>query len=123
MHETKARLRTTWRLCAGYRRGGCPLSVGDRGVRPDHARAQQEFRLVPAPAGRGDEGTGVARRDAPFDVVKFFAAVPRDQNAAPLYLDALFEFGSELEDVFSGRDRTLASEPGRQGSVEAVPWS
>jgi hypothetical protein len=35
--------------------------------------------------------------DAPFDLAKFFQPVPRDQIAAPLYLDALFEFGSELE--------------------------
>ncbi len=34
--------------------------------------------------------------EAPFDVAKFFAAPPRDRNAAPIYLDALFEFGSEL---------------------------
>ncbi len=38
--------------------------------------------------------------DAPFDVARFFVAVPRDQNAAPLYLDALFEFGSEVAACF-----------------------
>ena len=32
-------------------------------------------------------------KDAPFDVVQYFTA-PRD-NAAPLYLDALFEFSPE----------------------------
>jgi hypothetical protein len=31
-------------------------------------------------------------RDAPFDVVAAFAPVPAETNAAPLYLDALYEF-------------------------------
>ena len=31
-------------------------------------------------------------RDAPFDVAKFFEAPPAEENAATLYLDALFEF-------------------------------
>jgi hypothetical protein len=38
--------------------------------------------------------------DAPFDVARFFAAVPRDRNAAPLYLDAFFEFGVEMAVCF-----------------------
>ena len=37
---------------------------------------------------------------APFDVVKAFAAPPLGQNAAPLYLDALYEFGSEMRSCF-----------------------
>ena len=44
--------------------------------------------------------------DAPFDVAAFFKAVPRDKNAAPLYLDALFEFGTDVEMCFpEGPDR------------------
>lgn len=31
-------------------------------------------------------------KDAPFDVNQFWVSVPADQNAAPFYLDALFEF-------------------------------
>jgi hypothetical protein len=38
--------------------------------------------------------------DAPFDVAKFFESPPDDENAAPLYLDALFEFSSELSICF-----------------------
>ncbi len=34
--------------------------------------------------------------EAPFDVAKFFNAPRRERNAAPLYLDALFEFGAEI---------------------------
>ncbi len=37
---------------------------------------------------------------APFDVPAFFAAPPPEENAAPLYLDALFEFGSEVAICF-----------------------
>jgi hypothetical protein len=38
--------------------------------------------------------------DAPFEVSRFFAPVPRDRNAAPLYLDALFEFESDMAVCF-----------------------
>ncbi len=37
---------------------------------------------------------------APFDVAKFFAAPPFDRNAAPLYLDALFEFSNDVAGCF-----------------------
>ena len=37
---------------------------------------------------------------APFDVNAFFAAPPPEENAAPLYLDALFEFGKEVAICF-----------------------
>ncbi len=46
--------------------------------------------------------------DAPFDVDAFFKAVPREKNAAPLYLDALFEFAADVEVCFPAgpeRDR------------------
>jgi len=53
--------------------------------------------------------------EAPFDVAKFFAAPPRDRNAAPLYLDALFEFGSELAECYpEGPER----ERRRQAAME-----
>ena len=38
--------------------------------------------------------------DAPFDLETFFAAPPPDQNAAPLYLDALFEFDPRMAVCF-----------------------
>lgn len=34
--------------------------------------------------------------DAPFDVAEFLATPPHEENAAPIYLDALFEFDPEL---------------------------
>lgn len=35
--------------------------------------------------------------DEPFDVAQFWVTVPPDQNAAPLYLDALYEFHPSVE--------------------------
>jgi len=43
--------------------------------------------------------------DAPFDVPTFFESPPPDQNASPLYLDALFEFGTDLETCFPEAER------------------
>ncbi len=46
------------------------------------------------------------KADAPFDLAEYFAPVPRDRNAAPLYLDALFEFGTEMALCFpEGEER------------------
>jgi RNA polymerase sigma factor (sigma-70 family) len=39
-------------------------------------------------------------KDAPFDVAAFFAVPPPEENAAPRYLEALFEFGSQLAVCF-----------------------
>ena len=42
----------------------------------------------------------------PFDAAAFFAAPPPEENAAPRYLDALFEFGSAMAICFpEGPDR------------------
>ncbi len=39
--------------------------------------------------------------DSPFDMVKFFQAPPPNQNAAPVYLDALLEFSPETASCFT----------------------
>lgn len=39
-------------------------------------------------------------KDAPFDATRFWVTVPADQNAAPLYLDALYEFSPHMETCF-----------------------
>ncbi len=44
--------------------------------------------------------------DNPFDLKKFFQTVPRDQNAAPLYLDAFFEFNDEMATCFPPGEAT-----------------
>ena len=43
--------------------------------------------------------------DAPFDVATFFAAPPADDNAAYLYVDALYEFRPEMEVYFPAEIR------------------
>jgi hypothetical protein len=45
---------------------------------------------------------------APFDVEKFFELPPPSQNAAPLYLDAFFEFGDEIAVCFPPDQRGRA---------------
>jgi hypothetical protein len=69
------------------------------------AGAGSPFPRLPGAVSKAPEWLG---SDAPFDVAKFFAAPPRDRNAAPLYLDAFFEFGSDVESCFpegAERDR------------------
>jgi len=39
--------------------------------------------------------------EPPFDLAEFLQAPPDEENAAPLYLDALFEFGSDVASLFS----------------------
>ena len=46
-------------------------------------------------------------KDAPFDLKEYWVEVPPDKNAAPLYLDALYEFDSKMEVCFPAEIRTL----------------
>ncbi len=49
--------------------------------------------------------------DAPFDLARYFTPAARDRNAAPVYLDALFEFGPAMAVCFpDGRDRDRRGE-------------
>ena len=50
-------------------------------------------------------------KDAPFDVAEFFAMPPAAENAAPLYLDAFFEFAPQVAHCFH---------PDRRGRADAV---
>jgi hypothetical protein len=61
----------------------------------------------------------VADKGVPFDLKAYFAPVPAEQNAAPLYLDALFEFSGDVAGCFpEGREtesrKKAASERGRR---------
>jgi hypothetical protein len=58
--------------------------------RPD---ARRPYARLPGAVTEAPDWIG---SDAPFDVAAFFAAVPHERNASPLYLDAFFEFGSEM---------------------------
>ncbi|HZW30843.1 MAG TPA: hypothetical protein VFF52_09065, partial [Isosphaeraceae bacterium] len=55
------------------------------------------YPRLPGAVVKALDGIGT---DAPFDVARFFAAVPGDRNAAPLYLDAFFEVGSDVAVCF-----------------------
>ncbi|MBN1908454.1 MAG: hypothetical protein JW818_01830 [Pirellulales bacterium] len=48
-------------------------------------------------------------KDAPFDVKAFFKAPPPEENAAPLYLDALYEFDDEMGVCFPPDERARRS--------------
>ncbi len=72
------------------------------GPPPVIAQALAQPRETPAPSLPG-EVTQIppwVGKDAPFDVAAFFAAPPPQENAAPRYLDALFEFGYEVAVCF-----------------------
>jgi hypothetical protein len=55
------------------------------------------FPRLPDAATRPPDWIGPG---APFNVAAFFAAPARDRNAAPLYLDAFFEFSPGMERCF-----------------------
>ena len=70
---------------------------------PRRAGSESSYPRLPGGVTRVPKGLADG---APFDVAKFFEAPPRDQNAAPLYLDALFEFDSAVAICFpEGPDR------------------
>jgi hypothetical protein len=72
---------------------------------PTRGKTQSAYPRLPGAVTKAPAWIG---SDAPFDVAKYFEAVPRERNAAPLYLDALFEFSGELEVCFPegpGRSR------------------
>ena len=64
-------------------------------------------------------------KDAPFDMRAFFALPKPEENAAPLYLDALLEFGPEVAPCFRTDVRARAEAArGRAERLKAVvePW-
>ncbi len=58
--------------------------------------ASGPYPRLPGAVKRAPDGLG----SIPFDLQKFFAVPPPDRNAAPLYLDAFFEFGDEMAVCF-----------------------
>jgi hypothetical protein len=70
---------------------GAPGRDGDR---PDSAGP---YPRLPGAITKAPNWIGA---DPPFDVARYFAPVPRERNAAPLYLDAFFEFGTEMASCF-----------------------
>src|SRR5262249_35035436 len=90
---------------------------GRGNVLPD---AEAPYPRLPGAVTKAPDWIGT---DAPFDVAGFFAAGPRDQNAAPLYLDALFEFGVEMAVCFPEcpeRDRRRQAAEERSNRYEEL---
>jgi hypothetical protein len=73
-----------------------------------HTAAQQPTRRHPSLPGAVDRLPSWLGKQAPFDLAAYFAAPSARQNAAPLYLDALFEFGSEMAECFPPGPETEA---------------
>jgi hypothetical protein len=86
----------------------CAQSTGSRG---------KSQGAIPRLPGAVSKALDWSLSDAPFDVARHFQGVPQEQNAAPLYLDALYEFGAELEVCFpEGAARSRRSEAARARS-------
>ncbi len=85
--------------------------------------APEELPTYPALPGEVRRAPAWIGEHTPFDVDRFFAAPPRDQNAAPLYLDALFEFGAEMPSCFPAteeRKRRVKEVKDRNGPFVAL---
>ncbi len=83
------------------------------------SRGSEEYPRLPGAITKAPEGLG----STPFDINKFFAAVPRAQNAAPLYLDALFEFTGDVQNCFpegTERDRRRRAVADRMKRYQAL---
>jgi hypothetical protein len=95
--------------------GICLFATGDtRGQSP---RSENEPRLPGAivypPAWL---------KDAPFDVAKFFAMPRPEENAAPLYIEALFEFG-DMSLCYQGDQQARAEEARRREERARAAWN
>jgi hypothetical protein len=76
-------------LGAAFGQEAAPSATGSDVVGP--------YPRLPGAVTKAPEGLDA---NAPFDIKKLFPALPSSQNAAPLYLDALFEFGAEMSVCF-----------------------
>ncbi len=63
--------------------------------------AQGPARTYPSLNGAVKKPAAWLGKEVPFDVAAYFAAPPPGQNAAPLYLDAIFEFSAEVSSCFA----------------------
>ncbi len=82
--------------------------------------AGRPLPAIPAAVTRVPAGLGP---DAPFDLETYFAAPPQDQNAAPLYLDALLEFDPGMAICFPQDSETESQEATRPGEIPTTARS
>jgi RNA polymerase sigma factor (sigma-70 family) len=96
-------------VAAGGLAAGMPRAVEMPSQWPtvqENARNEAARMPLPSLPGAVSQPQSWLGKDAPFDVTAFFAAPPLEENAAPRYLEALFEFGPEVEVCFpEGSDR------------------
>lgn len=98
------------------------LGVGYGPASAQSAKAGAEPRL---PGAMADPPAWLVK-DAPFNVAEFFALPRPEENAAPLYLEALLEFGPGVARCFKADVRALADAAReRDKRMMAVwePWS
>ncbi len=86
------------------------MSSGEpaRAMHEARQKARNGPERIPAPElpGAVTQPPAWLKQAVPFDVTAFFDAPPAGENAAPRYLEALFEFGPEVEVCFpEGSDR------------------
>ena len=80
----------------------------------DSVLAAAAAKRLPSLPGAVSSPPPYLLEDAPFDVRTFFATPPPDQNAAPLYFDALFEFSTEVGECFPETEQQQRSPIVRQ---------
>jgi hypothetical protein len=64
------------------------------------AFAEDPLRKYPSFPGAVTKAPPWLGKALPFDMASFFVEIPSRQNAAPPYLDALFEFGTDMAICF-----------------------
>ena len=98
-------------MVLGFAAGGLAAGMSGEPVQATQecaAETRSGPDRIPAPELPGSVTRPPAwlKQAAPFDVAAFFEAPPPDENAAPRYLEALFEFGPGVEVCFpEGSDR------------------
>lgn len=124
MHSTKTEHRAASKIALGAVRTAVLFLVAIAAIGQEvsvRTSTRGTYPRVPGAVTKAPAGVGA---DAPFDVNAFFKAVPREKNAAPLYLDALFEFAADVEVCFPAgpeRDRRTQAAPIARSSTPI--WS
>ena len=81
-----------------------PTTVPDSLATPETPDGEEAVISIPRALSKLPDWLA---KDAPFDLTEYWVEVPPDKNAAPLYLDALYEFDSKMEVCFPAEIRTL----------------
>jgi hypothetical protein len=85
-------------------------------TRPAMADATRTYPSFPDAVTESPPWIGT---EAPFDVAKFFETPPAEENAAPLYLDALFEFSRDMSICYTPSGQEPQGETKRRCEIVA----